>query len=215
MEEEGIGTKATRAEILDTLYKRKYISEERIAATDLGFDVIEVLHHYAPSVISVELTRDLEEKMDRILNYSEKRESVVSAAIERLKPVLTELKQQEEAVGKGLSHAIQKARIQERIIGECPNCHIGKLMILYSRKTGKRFIGCTNYQNNACKTYPLPQREIVKSTGKLCKSCGWSLLLVYLKGRRPWSLCFNPHCPKKEERRKRLEMQSLQSRNPC
>jgi DNA topoisomerase-1 len=213
MEKEGIGTKATRAEIIDTLYKRKYITEGRIAVTDLGFNVIEVLHKYAPSVVSVELTRDLEEKMNRILSNSERRESVVSEAIERLEPVLAELKHNEESIGEVLSRAIQKARMQERVIGECPTCHTGKLMMLYSRKTGKRFIGCTNYQNSACKTYPLPQLGTVKPTGKVCQSCGWSLLLVYLKGRRPWSLCFNPNCPKKEEKRKRLEMQSLQSRN--
>jgi len=209
MESEGIGTKATRAEIIDTLYKRKYIQEEKIAVTDLGFAVTEILHTYAPSVISVELTRDLEEKMSRILNNSEKRENVVSTAIERLKPVLIELKQKEEAIGEVLSHAVQKARMQERVVGECPNCHTGKLLILYSRKTGKRFIGCTNYQKNACKTYPLPQLGTVKPTGKLCKSCGWPLLLVLMRGRHPWSLCFNPNCPKKEERKKRLEMQTV------
>jgi DNA topoisomerase-1 len=215
MEEEGIGTKATRADIIETLYSRKYITEERIVVTDLGFDVIEVLRRYAPGVISVKLTQDLEEKMDRIQNNSEKRESILLEAVERLKPVLTEIKQREEIVGEALSNAIKRARMQERVIGECPNCHTGKLMILYSRRTRKRFIGCTNYFKNACKTsFPLPQRGTTKPTGKFCKGCGWPLLFVHIRGKRPWNLCFNPNCPKKEERRKRLEMQGLQQRNP-
>lgn len=215
MEEEGIGTKATRADIIETLYSRKYITEERIVVTDLGFDVIEVLHKYAQGVISVKLTRDLEEKMDRIQNNSEKRENILLEAVEHLKPVLTELKQREEIIGEALSNAIKRARMQERVIGECPNCHTGKLMILFSRRTKKRFIGCTNYFKGACKTsFPLPQRGTTKPTGKFCKGCGWSLLFVHIRGKRPWNLCFNPNCPKKEERRKRLEMQGLQQRSP-
>jgi len=215
MEEEGIGTKATRADIIETLYSRRYITEERIIVTDLGFDVIGVLRKYAPRVISVKLTQDLEEKMDRIQNNSEKRENILLGAVELLKPVLTEIKQREEIIGEALSNAIKKARMQERIISECPNCHTGKLMILYSRRTRKRFIGCTNYFKNACKTsFPLPQRGTTKPTGKLCKGCGWPLLFVHIRGKRPWNLCFNPNCPKKEERRKRLEMQGLQQRSP-
>lgn len=215
MEEMGIGTKATRADIIETLYSRRYITEERIVVTDLGFDVIEVLRKYAPGVISVKLTHDLEEKMDRIQNHSEKRENILLEAVERLKPVLTEIKQREEIIGEALSNAVKRARMQERVIGECPSCHTGKLMILFSRRTKKRFIGCTNYFKSACKTsFPLPQRGTTKPTGKLCKGCGWPLLFVHIRGKRPWNLCFNPNCPKKEERRKRLEMQGLQQRNP-
>ena len=214
MEEAGIGTKATRADTIETLYSRKYISEERIVVTDLGFDIIDVLHKYCPGVISVELTRELEEKMERIQTNSEKRENILFEAVERLKPMLEELKQGEAAIGEALSNAIKRSRIQERIVGSCPTCKTGKLMILYSRKTRKRFIGCTNYFKNACQTsFPLPQRGTVKPLHKPCKGCSWPTLLVKMKGRRPWTLCFNENCPKKEERRKRLEMQSLQKRS--
>jgi DNA topoisomerase-1 len=211
MEQEGIGTKATRADTIDTLYKRRYIAEERMQVTDLGFDVTEVLRKYASPVISVKLTRDLEEKMERIQANSEKRENVLTEAIERLKPVLAEMKQQEKTIGEALNEAIKKASLQERIVGACPNCHTGKLMIIFSKRTKKRFIGCTNYFQKTCKTsFPLPQRGTVKPTSRSCRACGWPLLFVRTAGRRPWNLCFNPTCPKKEERRKRLEMQSLQ-----
>jgi DNA topoisomerase-1 len=214
MEEVGIGTKATRADIIETLYSRKYITEERIVVTDLGFDIADVLRKYCSGIISVKLTRELEEKMERIQTNTEKRENVLFEAVERLKPMLEELKQRETAIGEALSNAIKRARIQERVVGDCPTCHTGKLMILYSRKTRKRFIGCTNYFKNACQTsFPLPQRGTVKPLHKSCKGCGWPTLLVKMKGRRPWTLCFNENCPKKEERRKRLEMQSLQQRS--
>jgi len=210
MEEVGIGTKATRADIIETLYTRKYITEERMVVTDLGFDIIEILRKYCPGVISVKLTRELEERMERIQTNSEKRERVLLEAVERLKPMLEELKQKEAVIGEALSNAIKRSRIQERIVGDCPTCKTGKLMILYSRKTRKRFIGCTNYFKNACQTsFPLPQRGTVKPLHRPCKSCGWPTLLVKIKGRRPWTLCFNENCPAKEERRKRLEMQGL------
>jgi DNA topoisomerase-1 len=201
METEGIGTKATRAEIIDTLHKRKYTcGENEITPTELGCSVIQVLEKHASSIISVELTRNLEQKMDAIMNNSQERGNVILEAIDNLKPVLTELERQEETFGKVLAQSIQKARLEELIVGECPSCHNGKLIILYSRKTRKRFVGCTNYQNSGCRTFSLPQQGLVKPTGRFCKSCGWPAIVIYFRGRHPWNLCFNPDCPRKERK---------------
>lgn len=201
MEDKGIGTKATRADIVETLYSRGYIAEKRIFVTSLGFDVAETLGKYCPAVVSVELTRDIEEKMEQIQNNEEKRENILVEAVDRLKPTLEEFKTRETLIGEALSAAIKRAKMQERIIGQCPDCGTGQLMILYSRKTGKRFIGCTNYFKGKCKTsFPLPQRGTVKPARRSCRACEWPLLDVRMKGRRPWALCFNPNCPLKEKR---------------
>jgi len=211
MEELGIGTKATRADVIETLYNRGYTTDERIVVTELGFDIIDILSKYAPRVISVKLTRELEKKMEQIQNNNEKRENTLLEAVEQLKPQLEQFKEKEGPIGEALSNAIKRARMQERIIGNCPTCGTGTLMILYSRKTRKRFIGCTNYFKGICKTsFPLPQRGTAKPLRKNCSSCGWPLVRVQIRGRRPWRLCFNPDCPLKEERRKRNEMQNLQ-----
>lgn len=202
MEAEGIGTKATRADVIETLYKRRYVADERIVVTDLGFDVTSVLNKYCPDVVSAKLTKDLEEKMERIQSGEEKRENVLAETVAHLKPLLAEVKENEEAIGKALGEAAKKARVQERIIGDCPTCKTGKLMVLYSRKTGKRFIGCTNYFKNQCKTsMPLPQSGTVKPTGRKCKTCGWPIVVARFKGRRLWQFCINPTCPKKKTRR--------------
>jgi DNA topoisomerase-1 len=214
MEEEGIGTKATRADIIETLYSRGYVAEERIMATDLGFDIADVLSRYCPIVTSVKFTRELEEKMEKIQTNSEDRVNVLVEAVNQLKPVLEELKEKEQTIGQVLSQAIKRARMKERIIGNCPDCKTGKLMILYSRKTRKRFIGCTNYFKGICTTsFPLPQKGTAKPAQKNCKGCEWPLVFVRMRGKRPWMVCFNPKCPLKEERRKRNEMQSLQKGN--
>ncbi len=211
MEELGIGTKATRADIIETLYSRGYVTDERMVVTDLGFDIIDILDKCAPRVISVRLTQELEKKMERIQSNSEKRENILLETVEQLKPQLEQFKEKEGPIGEALSNAIKRARMQERIVGDCPTCGTGTLMILYSRKTKKRFIGCTNFFKGVCKTsFPLPQRGTVKPMGKTCSSCGWSMVRVQIKGRRPWRLCFNPDCPLREERRKDNEMQNLQ-----
>ncbi len=210
MEKEGIGTKATRADIIQTLYDRKYIAEESMGVTELGHDVTETLLKHAPSIVSVKLTRELEEKMQRIQNNEEKRENVLDEAINRLKPALEELKGREETIGQALNEAVRVSSLQERIIGDCPTCKTGKLMILHSRKTGKRFVGCTNYFKNGCKTTaPLPQLGVVKPTRKSCSICGWPTVILFRRARKPWNLCLNPACPKKEWRKKDAKMQNM------
>lgn len=210
MEEESIGTKATRADIIETLYDRGYIAKERIGVTDLGFEITTILAKYCPTIISVEFTRDLEEEMEKIQTQNQYRENILAKAILTLKSTLDIFKKNELDIGKKLSDTIKKAKIQERIIGNCPNCHTGNLMILRSRKTRKRFIGCTNYFQNTCKTsFPLPQQGTIKTIGKNCQACKWPLLQVHVYGKRPWLLCFNPRCPSLEKRRKSHEIQDL------
>jgi DNA topoisomerase-1 len=143
--------------------------------------------------------------MEQIQNSTMKRETVLAEVVEQLKPQLECFKAHEEAIGEALSKATKKAEAQERVVGKCPNCGTGSLTIIYSRKTKKRFIGCTNYFKGLCTTsFPLPQRGTVKPAKSRCTSCGWPKVLVWLKGRRPWNLCFNPNCPTKAKRRKKL-----------
>ncbi len=199
MEEVEIGTKATRADIIETLYKRGYVAEERIVVTDLGFDVVGILGKCCPEIISVSFTRDLENRMEDIQNGNERMEYVIDRAVNQLKPILEELKKREEEIGQELSEAVKKARMEERVVGGCPVCETGKLIIIYSRRTGKRFLGCTNFFKGICKTsFPLPQKGTLKSSRRNCGVCGWPTIQVKLVGKRPWTLCFNPRCPSKE-----------------
>ncbi|MDH7563628.1 MAG: DNA topoisomerase I [Candidatus Bathyarchaeota archaeon] len=203
MEEHEIGTKATRAEIMHTLYKRKYLQGMEIAITNLGFEVLDVLEKHCPKIISVESTRELEERIGNIQNGKKEREKTLEEAISMLQKATSQLKANEKTIGIQLSKVLEKPKLAERIIGKCPSCKTGKLVILRSRKTGKRFIGCTNYFKGLCKTsYPLPQQGSVKPLATNCKLCGWPLIHVQMKGRYQWKLCFNPNCPRKKEKAK-------------
>ncbi|MCW4023662.1 MAG: DNA topoisomerase I [Candidatus Bathyarchaeota archaeon] len=199
MEQEELGTKATRAATIQTLYDRKYVQgSDSMTITDLGSEVIEVLRKYCPNVISPQLTRSIEEKMDKIQKGENNKESVLSAALEILKPVTKELKENEVAIGTQLNQALKKAYLNQKILGTCPRCKTGKLVILNSKKTGKRFVGCTNYFEGKCgAAFPLPQTGIIKPLSTPCKNCGYPVVQVLLKPKHPWRLCINTQCPAK------------------
>lgn len=199
MQSEEIGTKVTRAGTIQTLYERKYIKGEKIMVTDLGFEVIEILRKHCPSVVSIELTRKLEKRMNEIQMRNETKQNTLNEAIAILKLSTQELKENENVIGSRLTQAIRKSKLEERVIGACPICTNGKLVILHSKKTGKRFVGCTNYFEDRCKiAFPLPQKGNIKTTGKVCKVCGWPTVRIWEKGKHSWTLCFNSNCPLKE-----------------
>jgi DNA topoisomerase-1 len=199
MEQEEIGTKATRAATIQTLHDRKYITgTDSLTVSDLGFEVAEVLSEYCPTVVSPEMTKRLEQEMDEIQQGKQTKQFVLQQATETLKIVTSELKAKEAAIGAQLSQAHQKARLEERTVGSCPQCGDGQLVILHSKKSGKRFVGCTNYFKDQCNTaYPLPQTGTIKPLIIKCRSCAAPTVAVYIKGRKPWKLCLNPACPSK------------------
>jgi DNA topoisomerase-1 len=215
MEEVGIGTKATRADVIQTLYERKYVRDERMTVTDLGFEVFEILKDHCEKVVSVEMTKELEGKINKICQNGHGREEILASSIETLAPVLKELKQKEGEIGERLGIAAERARREEAIIGACPICKTGNLLMIYSKKTGKRFVGCTNYFKGLCKaSFALPQKGTIKLQGRNCPRCGWPTIKVRKGGTRAWVLCFNPDCSLKgEKRERRIEMPNMQQRS--
>jgi DNA topoisomerase-1 len=207
MEKAEIGTKATRADVIQTLYDRGYVKNERMTVTELGFEILGILEEYCPAVVSIKMTRELEGKMNSIRANRENREKILRDTVEKIEPIMQKIKKKEDIIGKRLNEVIRKSRLEERIIGSCPTCGTGQLVILYSRKTGKRFIGCTNYFKGLCKTsFSLPQEGSIISSGGTCHACGWPTVQVKVKGRRSWMLCFNPLCRLKAGKGKKIEM---------
>lgn len=78
---------------------------------------------------------------------------------------------------------------------ECPDCHIGKLLIIRSRKTKKRFIGCSNYYNGCKASTPLVQRGMICATKMPCKFCSWPIILLRYSRKQKWTRqCSNMKC---------------------
>ncbi len=200
MEKEEIGTKATRAAIIQTLSDRKYLSGTgSLTVSQLGLEVIDVLDKYCPSIISPELTKQLEEEMNQIQEGTQTKEVALQNAIEILKPVISELKSNQSLIGLKLIEALNQSRLEQRTIGTCPKCLTGKLEVLRSKKTQKRFVGCSNYFKTKCNmTFPLPQVGTIKPLAAKCKSCGSPVVYIMIKNRKPWRLCISPNCPTKQ-----------------
>ena len=126
MEQEKIGTKATRSNIVETLYRRGYIRGQQISVTGLGENIIETLMRYSPEIIEVKLTRDLEEELEEIEAGKKGSDTVFNDVIEALKPILAQFKLNEEEIGKTLSNAI-KGKAFNNVNKACKVCHRDKL----------------------------------------------------------------------------------------
>jgi len=193
MEEAEIGTKATRADIIETLYKRGYMKEQRISATPLAFRVVEILMKHCPKVIDVTFTRELESKMQQIEHGKQTRESVVLETVAYLKPLIEDLKRNEEEVGQELTEIIGDMWLASvRLFVPCPQCG-STLKVVKNPKTKKRFIGCAGKWTKRCDfALPLPQFGALKLLERRCPECGFQLIQVKSKGRYPMISC--PKC---------------------
>jgi len=196
MEREEIGTKATRAEIIATLVERGYVSGENMEVTDLGLSVVETMAEYAPSIISTELTRQIEGKLEVVEGGGGGEAELLRETVRSLVGQLAELSANEEEVGREIDSALTAAVAKSFVLGKCPVCKAGNLRIIRSKATKKRFVGCSNYSSGCRASAPLPQKGSLRAASKPCERCSWPVIYV-VGGRRPWRLCVNPNCPGK------------------
>ena len=208
LEKRNLGTKATRASIIETLYDRNYIQERSIEATPLGMSLISTLEKYSPIIIDEELTRDFEKEMDSIVeskkNYLEKEKKIIDKAKEAITKIAKHFEEHEKKIGKELLEANIKVIKQEREdnkLNLCPVCKKGHLTIMYSKKTRRFFVACNAYPK-CTNTYTLPPNGLIKRTDPLkkCEKCGFPMLMRISSGKRPWIFCFNPNCETNKER---------------
>lgn len=195
LEKRGLGTKATRASIIDTLFDRKYIVDKAIKATDLGIKTIETLEKYSPRIIDQELTTHFEDEMELIREEKSKPENTLKEAKDALTEILGGFKEKEKEIGKELISAYRDTQDEENTLGPCPICKKGNLMM----KRGKfgRFIACSAYPE--CKsTFKIPQSGMVKTLKTPCEKCNFPVVSIYKKGAKPQQLCINPECETKK-----------------
>ena len=78
---------------------------------------------------------------------------------------------------------------------ECPECKIGKLMVIRSNKTGKRFLGCSNYYNGCKASSPLLQKAKLRATKIPCVMCSWPIVIFRYSRKQKWTRqCSNIKC---------------------
>ena len=78
---------------------------------------------------------------------------------------------------------------------ECPECNIGRLTIIISPVTKKRFIGCSNYNNGCTASSPLLQKARLRGTKTKCKLCKWPIVIFRYNRKQKWAKqCSNFKC---------------------
>ena len=154
MKENGIGRPSTRASIIETLFRRKYIERKKklVLPTQTGIDLINIIDNEL--LKSAELTGRWEKRLKEI----ERGEFNAGAFINNMKKMVDELvaEVRSNTSKKRISSVIAneakqsnrpKAKIasktKKQILGKtCPKCKKGTLL------KGSSAYGCSEYKNN-------------------------------------------------------------------
>jgi DNA topoisomerase I len=206
MEELGLGTKATRHDIIQKLYDRGYVQNNPIEPSETGIAMVKAFEKYAKRVSSPDMTSELEQDMDKIAAGDTTKDQVVDTS----RKMLHESYDLMDEHKRELAEIIWEGMNQDRILGPCPKCrdagrvneegNTNRLKIIRARKSGKRFVGCEGYPE-CDQTYGIPQRGDLIRLEENCSICGQTPRLKVFTGRRPWNLCLNEDCPSMVEMR--------------
>ncbi|MFH0977905.1 MAG: DNA topoisomerase I [Candidatus Woesearchaeota archaeon] len=193
LEKKGLGTKATRAQIVDTLFQRGYVQGSPIQATELGIQTVDTLLKYIPEILDEELTRHFDEEMEDIREKKRNEPEILEEAKSVLTKILENFKKKESVIGQELSAANRESIRLATTVGKCPKCN-GDLII----RKGKfgRFIACNKYPECST-TYKLPATGLVKVSDKVCDTCKMPIVIMIRKAKKPQEVCINPDCASK------------------
>ncbi len=227
MEEAGLGTKATRADIIQKLYDRGYVFANPPEPSETGIAMSKAFENYVPRMATPDMTAEMEAEMDQIAAGEMTKDQVLSDSRDMLRSAFDEMgddvkTEDEDAKWRKFAREVWAGMDQDRILGPCVVCReAGRkqedgspnmLRIIKARKSGKRFVGCQGWDGDdpespdSCDvTFPLPQR--VRGLYKIEETCSVCertprLQVVPWRGR-PWKLCLNDECPSMAEMKAR------------
>ena len=196
MERLGLGTKSTRASIIDRLYEVKYLKNDPVEPSQLGMAIIEALETYAPHVTSPDMTAELEGNMTEVAEGRSTQERVVTHSRALLAGLMDELIEHKDDLGEAISDAVTA----DARVGACPKC--GRdLVMKSSAKTRGSFIGCMGWPDCDV-TYPVPSGvkiEPLEGDGAVCPHCGAPRVKCKPFRARAYDICVNPLCPTNHE----------------
>src|SRR3954471_23213213 len=219
MEERGLGTKATRADIIQKLYDRGYVFRNPPEPSETGIAMYKAFNEYVPRMATPEMTAELEEDMDQIAAGETSKDDVLKISREMLHTITTELEGKREDLAKQIWTGMD----EDKFLGPCKVCEEAgrkhddgspnRLRII-ELKGGKRMYGCEGWDRehpdspDSCPVSgPLPGRGYdLWRIEERCSICG-EMPRLTVKGfrGRPWKLCLNDDCPSMVEMREKRE----------
>ena len=192
LEKRGLGTKATRADIVDNLFERGYVHENSIQVTEIGLHTIDTLEKYVPEILDTQLTKEIEEEMEGIRANTTTPQKVLEKAKTHLNDVLGKFKKHEKEIGGELLGAQRETQNTQTLVGISPKKEEGLLQI--KRSKFGFFVGSVNYPE--CKAvYGLPKGAYNEPAHKECPWCAYPLISTKRKGKGKQLHCFNTECP--------------------
>ena len=194
MESEGIGTKSTRAAIINLLIKRKYIFQDKngIEPTELGFTIFNIMKKFVSEIISTKLTSSLESSIKKIQEGDLEIGDVRVYLEKALSNPINEFKLNESTIGNEIKNVLTSFE-NKMSIGKCPKCQKGEMILIRSSKTKKRFLACSQYKVTGCNAMAaVPQKGLIKKDSTC--HCGWPILHIMFARKRLWTTCVNRIC---------------------
>ncbi len=162
----GIGRPSTYAQIISTLFNRKYVEKEdrALKPTELGKVVNDLLVKNFPNIFNVKFTARMEDELDKI-EHNEA--SYVEVLDDFYLPFKETLEQVNGKVGE------IRTGLQETTEEKCDLC--GRPMVIRWGRNGK-FLACSGYPE--CKnTKPLEEPEPPQVTDETCDLCGSPMVI--------------------------------------
>jgi DNA topoisomerase-1 len=226
MEERGLGTKATRADIIQKLFNRGYVYSNPPIPSETGIAMYTAFHEYVPEMATPKMTAKLEEEMDEIASGKLSKDDVVADSRKLLHSTYDHIDEHRDVVAQ----IVWQGMDEDKFLGPCKVCEEAgrkhkdgspnRLRIIPT-KGGKRFVGCEGYDRenpespDSCTfSRPLPGRgyELWRLEER-CSVCGETPRLTVRSFRgRPWKLCLNEDCPTMVEmREKRAEREAAKA----
>ena len=121
MEERGLGTKATRADIIQKLYYRGYVHGNPPEPSETGVKMYEGFKTYVPRMADSEMTAQLESEMDQIAQGEMTKDEVLADSRDVLRSAYDEMGDGRRRRGRGRALAqVRAARLERHGRGPDP-----------------------------------------------------------------------------------------------
>ena len=176
LEEQGIGRPSTYAPTIATLQARSYVAveEKKLAPTELGMVVNDLLVEHFPRIFDVGFTSRMEEELDEIavgdrawVPTMREFYGPFTETLKRAEQTMTRVRLKDEPSGEtceqcgrpmvvrmgkfgkflacsGFPECRNSRPLLQRIGGPCPTCNQGEIVERRSKK-GRAFFGCERY----------------------------------------------------------------------
>ena len=180
LEENGIGRPSTYAPTISTILTREYVERDgkNLKPTALGEITTNVMKDYFKSIVDVEFTAGMEEKLDEIENGTLNYKQMLNNFYDGFEKTLENASESMDGT------RIKVPDVETDVV--CENC--GRKMVIKTGRYGK-FLACPGYPE--CKN----TKPIMKETGGECPVCGGRIFEKKSKNGHKYFGCENnPTC---------------------